>query len=84
MAMKALDKIVFGTAWGGLDVLVVDMPPGAAPVLSALCKGLCGSRRPRDDSWDFSWPAPPMRTAAFPRPASPPPLFLLPAWEEVV
>jgi len=32
MAMKALDQIVFKTSWGGLDVLVVDMPPGTGDV----------------------------------------------------
>jgi Mrp family chromosome partitioning ATPase len=26
--MSALEKLVRGTAWGKLDVLVVDMPPG--------------------------------------------------------
>lgn len=28
MVMSALEKLVRGTAWGKLDVLVVDMPPG--------------------------------------------------------
>jgi Mrp family chromosome partitioning ATPase len=28
MATKAMDKMLMGTAWGRLDVLVVDMPPG--------------------------------------------------------
>jgi Mrp family chromosome partitioning ATPase len=28
MATKALDKMLIGTAWGQLDVLVIDMPPG--------------------------------------------------------
>ncbi|KAI8469331.1 MAG: P-loop containing nucleoside triphosphate hydrolase protein [Monoraphidium minutum] len=28
MATKAMDKLLLGTAWGDLDVLVVDMPPG--------------------------------------------------------
>ena len=26
--MSALERLVRGTAWGKLDVLVVDMPPG--------------------------------------------------------
>lgn len=29
MTNSAFDKMLFGTAWGPLDVLVVDMPPGA-------------------------------------------------------
>mmetsp|Transcript_33324 Transcript_33324/g.79027 ORF Transcript_33324/g.79027 Transcript_33324/m.79027 type:complete len:337 (+) Transcript_33324:47-1057(+) len=32
MAMKALNQIIFQTAWGPLDVLVVDMPPGTGDV----------------------------------------------------
>ncbi|GBF95061.1 hypothetical protein Rsub_07562 [Raphidocelis subcapitata] len=28
MATKALDKLMLGTDWGRLDVLVIDMPPG--------------------------------------------------------
>ena len=28
MVMGALEKLIRGTAWGGLDVLYVDMPPG--------------------------------------------------------
>ncbi|CAG9461669.1 unnamed protein product [Pedinophyceae sp. YPF-701] len=28
MVTSALEKMMFGTKWGGLDVLVVDMPPG--------------------------------------------------------
>lgn len=28
MATKALDKLLFGTEWGRLDALVIDMPPG--------------------------------------------------------
>ncbi len=29
MSSSAFDKLLLGTAWGPLDVLVVDMPPGA-------------------------------------------------------
>jgi hypothetical protein len=42
MATKAMDKMLLGTAWGDLDVLVVDMPPGAR-VLTAIADGV----RPR-------------------------------------
>lgn len=28
MVMGALEKLIRGTAWGSLDVLFVDMPPG--------------------------------------------------------
>lgn len=28
MATKALDRLLFGTDWGPLDALVIDMPPG--------------------------------------------------------
>ena len=28
MVMSAIEKLVRGVAWGSLDVLVVDMPPG--------------------------------------------------------
>ena len=29
MVNNAFDKMLFGTDWGKLDVLVIDMPPGA-------------------------------------------------------
>ena len=28
MAMAAVEKLVFGVKWTGLDYLIVDMPPG--------------------------------------------------------
>ena len=34
MATKALDKLMLGTDWGRLDVLVIDMPPGGAGMQS--------------------------------------------------
>ena len=30
MVNNAFDKMLFGTDWGKLDVLVIDMPPGAS------------------------------------------------------
>eukprot|EP00951_Prasinocladus_malaysianus_P041155 scaffold482069_cov34-Prasinocladus_malaysianus.AAC.1 len=36
MAMKALDQIIFKTAWGPLDILVIDMPPGEHSALRVL------------------------------------------------
>lgn len=34
MVSNAFDKMAFGTDWGALDVLVVDMPPG-------MCRAIC-------------------------------------------
>jgi ATP-binding protein involved in chromosome partitioning len=38
MVGKALDQLVFGVAWGPLDVLLIDLPPGTgmAPVQHAI------------------------------------------------
>ena len=40
MVMGALEKLVHGTAWGGLDVLIVDTPPGTGDVHLSLAQTL--------------------------------------------
>jgi ATP-binding protein involved in chromosome partitioning len=40
MVMGALDKMVHGTAWSPLDVLVVDLPPGTGDVQLSLAQTL--------------------------------------------
>ena len=40
MVMGALEKLIRGTAWPALDLLLIDMPPGAC--LLASCMRACG------------------------------------------
>ena len=48
--MGALEKLIRETAWGALDVLFIDMPPGspsaASPLRSACPAALAGSGWP--------------------------------------
>ncbi|KAL2609186.1 hypothetical protein R1flu_027759 [Riccia fluitans] len=40
MVMSALEKLTRGTAWGNIDVLVVDMPPGTGDVQISISQRL--------------------------------------------
>jgi ATP-binding protein involved in chromosome partitioning len=39
MVNSAFDRMAFGTDWGPLDVLVVDMPPGEQGICAAASDG---------------------------------------------
>ena len=50
MVMSALQRLLRGTDWGRLDVLVVDLPPGTGDTQLSLCQQVRVGGGCRDDS----------------------------------
>ena len=50
MVMSALEQMVRGTAWGRLDVLVIDMPPGTGDAQISITQRLPLAGGRTDDS----------------------------------
>ena len=48
MVMSAIERLLRQVAWGPLDILVVDMPPG-----TGLCCNLCAGSHPLQETPSF-------------------------------
>jgi ATP-binding protein involved in chromosome partitioning len=40
MAMQAIERLLFKVDWSGLDILVIDLPPGTGDIQLSICQNL--------------------------------------------